>query len=80
MRVRIHIMLKNGVLDPQGKAIANALNTLGFKGINEVRQGKVIYINFDEADPTQAKINVDSMCEKLLANSVIESYEIELME
>jgi phosphoribosylformylglycinamidine synthase PurS subunit len=78
MKARVHVMLKNGVLDPQGKAIAHALASLGFAGVNEVRQGKVIDLDLAEADATRARAAVEQMCQKLLANTVIESYQIEL--
>ena len=76
MKAIVHVTLKPGVLDPQGKAIGHALDTLGFSGIGEVRQGKVIEIDLDETDATRAQAAVESMCEKLLANTVIENYAI----
>ena len=79
MKARIHVMLKNGVLDPQGKAIAHALGSLGFTGVNEVRQGKVIELEFVETDPAKARAQLDDMCKKLLANTVIESYRVEIL-
>ena len=78
MKARVHITLKNGVLDPQGKAIENALGGLGFGGISEVRQGKYIEIVLANVSPAAARASVESMCEKLLANTVIENYEIDL--
>ena len=78
MKARVHVTLKNGVLDPQGKAIQHALVSLGFAGVNEVRQGKVIELDIAETDPAKAKAAVDAMCSKLLANTVIENYRIEL--
>ncbi|MEC7463124.1 MAG: phosphoribosylformylglycinamidine synthase subunit PurS [Pseudomonadota bacterium] len=78
MKARVHITLKNGVLDPQGKAIENALGGLGFGGISEVRQGKYIEIVLENVSPAAAQASVESMCEKLLANTVIENYEIDL--
>jgi len=78
VRARVHITLKVGVLDPQGKAIGHALEALGFEGVNEVRQGKVIVLDLVEEDPAQARAQVDEMCRKLLANTVIENYTIEL--
>lgn len=78
MKARVLITLKNGVLDPQGKAIANALHGLGFGKVGEVRQGKIIDIELDERDETRARASLKEMCEKLLANTVIEKYEIEL--
>jgi phosphoribosylformylglycinamidine synthase PurS subunit len=78
MKARVHVMLKNGVLDPQGKAIGHALASLGFAGVNEVRQGKVIDLDLAEADATRARAAIEQMCQKLLANTVIECYQIEL--
>ncbi len=78
MKARVHVTLKEGVLDPQGKAIANALAALGFDGVHGVRQGKYIEIDVDETDPVKARSAVDEMCVKLLANTVIEDYTIEL--
>ena len=79
MKARVHIMPKPGVLDPQGKAIAHALASLGFSGVGEVRQGKVIDLELAESDPARAKDAVEEMCRKLLANTLIESYRIELV-
>ena len=76
MKARVHIMLKNGVLDPQGAAVQHALGALGFDGVNDVRQGKVIEL--DLADGT-TEATVADMCEKLLANTVIESYRVEML-
>ncbi len=78
MKIRVHITLKNGVLDPQGKAISNALGALGFDGVNDVRQGKFIELDLAETDETRARDAVESMCRKLLANTVIEDYRIDL--
>jgi phosphoribosylformylglycinamidine synthase subunit PurS len=78
MKARVHVMLKQGVLDPQGKAIAHALGSLGFSGVKEVRQGKVIDLDLAESDPVRAREAVETMCRRLLANTVIESYQIEL--
>ena len=78
MRARIHITLKQGVLDPQGKAVGQALAALGFAGVGEVRQGKVIDIELAETDPDRARESLEEMCERLLANTVIEDYEIDL--
>jgi phosphoribosylformylglycinamidine synthase len=75
MKARVHVMLKNGVLDPQGEAVRHALGALGFDGVEAVRQGKVIELDLaDGTDEDQVK----DMCEKLLANTVIERYDIEL--
>ncbi|MEM9580384.1 MAG: phosphoribosylformylglycinamidine synthase subunit PurS [Pseudomonadota bacterium] len=76
MKARVHVMLKTGVLDPQGEAVRHALGALGFDGVNGVRQGKVIEL--DLADGT-SEAQVGEMCEKLLANTVIESYQIEMV-
>ncbi len=78
MKALVKITLKNGVLDPQGKAIHQALGSLGFDGIDQVRQGKLIEIDLDETDEDAARTQVEKMCEKLLANMVIENYAIEL--
>ena len=78
MKARVFVTLKNGVLDPQGKAIGHALNGLGFASVGDVRQGKVIDLELSETDAAKARDAVKAMCEKLLANTVIEKYEIEL--
>ena len=78
MKARIKITLKSGVLDPQGKAIANALGALGFDGVEGVRQGKYIELELSESDPARAEQEVKAMCEQLLANTVIENYQFEL--
>ena len=78
MKARVFVTLKNGVLDPQGKAIGHALNNLGFDSVGNVRQGKLIEIELSEKDQTRARAQLKDMCEKLLANTVIEKYEIEL--
>lgn len=75
MKARVHVMLKNGVLDPQGEAVRHALGAMGFDGVEKVRQGKVIEL--DLADGA-TKADVTQMCEKLLANTVIESYSVEM--
>jgi phosphoribosylformylglycinamidine synthase PurS subunit len=75
MKALVHVMLKNGVLDPQGEAVRHALGALGFDGVEGVRQGKVIELDL-AAGTTEAQVN--KMCEKLLANTVIESYTVEL--
>ncbi|MBM3949988.1 MAG: phosphoribosylformylglycinamidine synthase subunit PurS [Rhodospirillales bacterium] len=80
MKARIHVTLKNGVLDPQGKAIGHALAGLGFAGIGEVRQGKFIELELAERDKNRARESVDAMCRKLLANTVIENYTIEIAD
>jgi phosphoribosylformylglycinamidine synthase PurS subunit len=78
MKARVFVMLKPGVLDPQGKAIGHALASLGFSGVGEVRQGKVIDLDLAESDQARARASVEEMCKRLLANTVIESYRIEL--
>jgi phosphoribosylformylglycinamidine synthase len=80
MKARVFVTLKNGVLDPQGKAIGNALHGLGFGSVGDVRQGKVIDIELSERDEAKARASLKDMCEKLLANTVIEKYEIELRQ
>jgi phosphoribosylformylglycinamidine synthase len=78
VKARVYVTLKSGVLDPQGKAIQHALGTLGFAGIDSVRQGKVIELDLAETSPDQARRSLRDMCEQLLANTVIENYTIEL--
>ena len=78
MKARVTVMLKTGVLDPQGEAVRHALGSLGFQGVTGVRQGKVIELDLTETDPTAAKAAVKAMCDKLLANTVIESYRVEI--
>jgi phosphoribosylformylglycinamidine synthase PurS subunit len=79
MKARVFVMPKDGVLDPQGKAIGHALGTLGFQGVGEVRQGKVIELEVAESDQAKARAQLDEMCKKLLANTVIESYRVEIV-
>ncbi len=79
MKARVLITLKSGVLDPQGKAVQKALGALGFDGVDRVRQGKVIEIDLVEADEQTARKKISDMCDKLLANTVIENYDIELL-
>ncbi len=79
MKAKIHITLKAGVLDPQGKAIEGALTGLGFTGIGNVRQGKFIELEVSESDPAKARSQIEEMCQKLLANPVMENYEIEVL-
>ena len=76
MKARVHVMLKNGVLDPQGEAVRHALGALGFAGGEGVRQGKVIELDLADGTP---EATVNDMCEKLLANTVIESYRVEVL-
>jgi phosphoribosylformylglycinamidine synthase PurS subunit len=78
MRVIINVYLKEGVLDPQGKATHHALDSLGFQGVKEVRIGKQIVLELDESDKSVAEAKAKEMCETLLANTVIEDYTIEL--
>ena len=78
MKARVQVMLKSGVLDPQGEAVRHALGTLGFDGVSGVRQGKVIELDLTETDKAKAEAQVKAMCEKLLANTVIESYRVEV--
>ncbi len=80
MKAKVHVTFKEGVLDPQGKAVRNALGSLGFQGVNRVRQGKFIELELDETDPAKARESVDAMCKQLLANTVIENYAIEITE
>jgi phosphoribosylformylglycinamidine synthase len=79
MKARVHVRFKEGVLDPQGKAIGHALASLGFIGVGEVRQGKLIEIELAETDALKARDTVEKMCQELLANPVIENYDIELI-
>jgi len=76
MKIKVIVTLKNGVLDPQGKAIQQTLNGMNFKNINEVRQGKYFDIEINETDENKAKSQVDEICKKLLTNLVIEDYKI----
>ncbi len=78
MKARVKVTLKNGVLDPQGKAIEHALDSLGFDGVSGVRQGRYFELDVDAGDKAAAEASVTDMCDKLLANTVIENYEIEV--
>ncbi len=78
MKARVTVTLKSGVLDPQGKAIANALGSLGIEGVEDVRQGKFIEVELAETDPARAREALERMCKELLANPVIENYRYEL--
>ena len=80
MKARVHVTLKNGVLDPQGKAVQHALGALGFEGIDDVRQGKFIELELSETDTNAARARVTDMCENLLANTVIENYAIDIAD
>lgn len=79
MKAKVHVTLKRGVLDPQGKAIEHALHTLGFAGVGNVRAGKVIELDLAATDETAARKEVEAMCTRLLANTVVEDYAIELV-
>ena len=79
MKARVYVMLKNGVLDPQGAAVQHALGALGFDGVSGVRQGKVLELDVTATDAAAAKAQVEEMCEKLLANTVIENYSVEIV-
>ena len=79
MKAKVHITLKNGVLDPQGKAVQHALASLGFGGIDDVRQGKYVELTLAETDRDKAKAAVEQMCKSLLANTVIENYSVEIL-
>ncbi|MFC5990138.1 phosphoribosylformylglycinamidine synthase subunit PurS [Limoniibacter endophyticus] len=78
IKARVVVTLKNGVLDPQGKAIGHALDGLGFQGLGEIRQGKVFDIAVEGSDKDKVRKDVEAMCEKLLANTVIENYTVEV--
>ena len=78
MKARIKIMLKSGVLDPQGAAIKQALNNIGFENVTRVRQGKVIELEVDGPNKSEVRSEIESMCNKMLANTVIENFEIEV--
>ena len=78
MKVRVHITLRPGVLDPQGKAIAHALEALGFEGVNDVRQGKYLELDLTETDPGKARRAAEDMCARLLANPVLERYALDV--
>ncbi|TNE40481.1 MAG: phosphoribosylformylglycinamidine synthase subunit PurS [Alphaproteobacteria bacterium] len=80
MKARVYISLKNGVLDPQGKAISHSLHGLGFDSVIDVRQGKTIELDLKETDREKASEEVERMCQQLLANTVIENYSIELVD
>jgi phosphoribosylformylglycinamidine synthase subunit PurS len=79
IKARVTVTLKNGVLDPQGKAIEGALSGLGFAGVHQIRQGKVFDLELDTSDRAKAEEDLKAMCEKLLANTVIENYSIALL-
>ena len=79
VKARVEVMLKAGVLDPQGEAVKSALGSLGYGGVEGVRQGKLIELDLAEEDPVAAEAAAREMCEKLLANTVIESYRVEIL-
>ncbi len=79
MKAIVNIQLKPGVLDPQGKAVHHALGALGFEDVSSVRIGKQIVLELNQSDPAKAKAEIKEMCEELLANTVIEDYEIEIL-
>ncbi|MBX9635159.1 MAG: phosphoribosylformylglycinamidine synthase subunit PurS [Magnetospirillum sp.] len=80
MKAKVHITLKNGVLDPQGKAVQHALGSLGFDGVKDVRQGKFVELELAETDKVKAREAVEQMCKQLLTNTVIENYTIDLVD
>jgi phosphoribosylformylglycinamidine synthase subunit PurS len=80
MKAKVHVTLKSGVLDPQGRAIQHALGVMGFGGVTGVRQGKFIEIELAETDKAKARASLDAMCQKLLANTVIENYAIDIAD
>ena len=79
IKARVTVTLKNGVLDPQGKAIEGALGALGFAGVGSVRQGRVFDLELTTTDKGKAEQELNAMCEKLLANTVIENYQVEIL-
>ena len=80
MKAKIHVTLKSGILDPQGRAIQQSLATLGFSSVNNVRVGKILEVELEDTDQNQAELQLKAMCEKLLANTVIEDYRFELVK
>ena len=80
MKAKIHVTLKSGILDPQGRAIQQSLATLGFSSVNDVRVGKFLEVELEDTDQNQAELQLKAMCEKLLANTVIEDYQFELVK
>ena len=79
MKVRVTVMLKDGVLDPQGRAIGHALHVLGFSELGEVRAGRLIELDLNESDPARARSQAEAMADRLLANAVIETYSVEVI-
>ena len=80
MKAKLHVTLKSGILDPQGRAIQQSLATLGFSSVNDVRVGKFLEVELEDTDQNQAELQLKAMCEKLLANTVIEDYRFELVK
>ena len=80
MKAQVIVRLKEGVLDPQGEAVSNALNSMGYNTVGAVRQGKLLELELEDTDPVHAEIKVKEMCEKLLANTVIENYAVEILK
>ena len=80
MKAKIHVTLKSGILDPQGRAIQQSLTTLGFSSVSDVRVGKLLEVELEDTDQKQAELQLKAMCEKLLANTVIEDYRFELVK
>ncbi len=80
MKAQVIVRLKEGVLDPQGEAVSHALISMGYNTVGAVRQGKLIELELEDTDPVQAEIKVKEMCEKLLANTVIENYAVEILK
>ena len=80
MKAKIHVTLKSGILDPQGRAIQQSLTTLGFSSVSDVRVGKFLEVELEDTDQRQAELQLKAMCEKLLANTVIEDYRFELVK
>jgi phosphoribosylformylglycinamidine synthase subunit PurS len=78
MLARVYVTLKPGVLDPAGKAVERGLHALGYSGVGSVRLGKYVELNVEESDPTRAKARVEEMCKKLLANTVVENFRVEV--
>ncbi len=80
MKAQVIVRLKEGVLDPQGDAVRHALNSMGYNTVGAVRQGKLIELELEDTDPVRAEVKVKEMCEKLLANTVIENYAVEILK
>ena len=80
MKAQVIVRLKEGILDPQGEAVRHALNSMGYNTVGAVRQSKLIELELEDTDPVRAEIKVNEMCEKLLANTVIENYVVEILK